>query len=76
MLRYAPFTSVPCVLQEDALSSLLDVSSEYLPDMGGFKLTFTFGPNDYFTDAVLTKTFHVPNLVEGKMFELDKAEGR
>ena len=24
----------------------------------GFKLTFTFGPNDFFEDSVLTKEFH------------------
>jgi hypothetical protein len=60
---------------EEALASLVDVRAEHLPDMTGFKLTFAFGPNDYFTDKELTKTFYVPNLLEGSMFELDRAEG-
>ena len=41
----------------------------------GFKLTFTFGPNDFFEDTVLTKEFYIPNLMDGKAFELDKSVG-
>lgn len=41
----------------------------------GFKLTFTFGPNDFFEDTVLTKEFYIPNLMDGKAFELDKSIG-
>ena len=46
-----------------------------LPLMQGFKLSFTFGPNDFFEDAVLTKEFHVPNLLDGKAIELEKSIG-
>lgn len=60
---------------ETALTSLKDITWEYLPEMKGFKLQLTFGPNDFFEDAILTKEFYVPNLLEGKAIELEKSVG-
>jgi nucleosome assembly protein 1-like 1 len=47
---------------EGALKHLVDVRLEYLPETApdqkpGFKLLFTFTPNDFFENAVLEKTY-------------------
>ncbi|KII83897.1 hypothetical protein PLICRDRAFT_32622 [Plicaturopsis crispa FD-325 SS-3] len=44
----------------EALKSLLDIKLSYLPSSDpkpGFKITFTFAPNDYFENEVLEKTY-------------------
>ncbi|KAI0816911.1 hypothetical protein BC628DRAFT_1405216 [Trametes gibbosa] len=44
----------------DALKSLTDIQIEYLPTTEkkpGFKLRFFFGPNDFFENTVLEKTY-------------------
>jgi nucleosome assembly protein 1-like 1 len=47
----------------DCLEHLLDVTCELRDDGKGYTLYFTFEPNDYFTNTVLTKTYVVPNLL-------------
>ena len=43
----------------EALKSLTDIQISYLPSDGpaGYRLHFYFKPNDFFTNAVLTKTY-------------------
>ncbi|KAI0344364.1 NAP-domain-containing protein [Trametopsis cervina] len=44
----------------EALKSLTDISVSYLPASGtqlGFKITFHFKPNDFFTNTILEKTY-------------------
>ena len=44
---------------EEALKSLENISLSYLEDgQPGFKLHFTFGPNDFFENTELTKTYY------------------
>ena len=42
------------------MKKLMDVRLTYLQEAGkpGFKLHFTFAPNDYFEDTELTKTYY------------------
>lgn len=42
---------------EGALRHLVDLTLEYLPAPGGFKILFHFSPNEYFEDEVLTKEY-------------------
>lgn len=43
---------------EEALASLKDIRLEYLPSSTpGYKLSFHFAPNEFFTNDVLTKTY-------------------
>jgi nucleosome assembly protein 1-like 1 len=37
---------------------MLNVRLSYLDDKPGFKLHFTFGPNDFFEDTEMTKTYY------------------
>jgi nucleosome assembly protein 1-like 1 len=48
----------------DCLEHLQDVACTDDADGQGFTLRFTFGPNDYFHDTVLTKRYAVPNLLQ------------
>jgi hypothetical protein len=48
---------------EPVLEYLTDVTTSFIADCKGFKLEFHFAPNPYIEDAVLTKTFHIPNFV-------------
>ena len=50
---------------EPALRFLTDVRLAYLDDFTGFRLEFAFAPNPYFSDALLTKTFHIPFMMGG-----------
>jgi nucleosome assembly protein 1-like 1 len=61
---------------EDALSYLQDVRQESVEGDKGFVLTFHFAENPYFSDAVLTKTYHLVD-DDGVYGELvfDRAEG-
>lgn len=36
---------------------MTNVRLSYLDDKPGFKLHFTFGPNDFFEDTEMTKTY-------------------
>ncbi|KAI8921543.1 nucleosome assembly protein-domain-containing protein [Entophlyctis helioformis] len=42
---------------EDALKHLTDIKLDYLTDSPGFKLTFVFSANEYFTNKELVKTY-------------------
>ena len=43
---------------EEALKALKDIRLTYLDDKPGFKLHFSFGPNEFFEDGELTKTYY------------------
>jgi len=47
-----------------ALKYLVDVRCRDRDDLSGFSLEFEFAENPYFTNAVLTKEYGIPNLVE------------
>eukprot|EP00996_Jenningsia_fusiforme_P005996 NODE_713_length_1961_cov_58.631799_g660_i0.p1 GENE.NODE_713_length_1961_cov_58.631799_g660_i0~~NODE_713_length_1961_cov_58.631799_g660_i0.p1 ORF type:complete len:340 (+),score=90.09 NODE_713_length_1961_cov_58.631799_g660_i0:813-1832(+) len=58
---------------EECLKHLTDVAAKNFPDpTKGFTLTFTFSENPFFSNAVLTKTYH---LVAEDEILLEKAEG-
>jgi nucleosome assembly protein 1-like 1 len=62
---------------EEALKALRDVRMSYLPGtQAGFKLEFVFGPNDFFTNSSLNKTYYYQDEV-GYSGDLvyDHAEG-
>lgn len=48
---------------ESCLQHLQDVKCIDDADATGFKLEFHFGPNEFFKNSVLTKTYEVPNLL-------------
>lgn len=50
---------------EPVLKFLSDVRLSYLDDFAGFKLSFVFETNPYFTNAQLEKTFHIPFMLGG-----------
>ena len=47
----------------DCLEALQNITCIDDPDGTGFTLKFHFAPNDYFHNALLTKRYHVPNLL-------------
>lgn len=47
----------------DCLEHLQNIVCEDREDGMGFTLKFYFGPNDYFTNNVLTKVYEVPNML-------------
>ncbi|KAL7549111.1 hypothetical protein ACHAWF_012381 [Thalassiosira exigua] len=47
----------------DCLDHLTDITCTDFPDGLGFELAFHFSPNDFFTNATLTKKYEVPNLL-------------
>jgi nucleosome assembly protein 1-like 1 len=60
---------------EAALKHLTDVRMEYL-DVPGFRLIFEFGPNDFFENKILTKTYYYQSeMGYGGDFIYDHAEG-
>ncbi|KAI8802879.1 hypothetical protein BJ742DRAFT_683743 [Cladochytrium replicatum] len=62
---------------EEALKSLTDIKVEFLDGNPGFKLTFSFSENAFFTDSELTKTYFLlssPDVTYGD-FVYDHAEG-
>ena len=44
---------------EPALKHLIDVEFSILEDLKGYKISFHFSENPFFTDSVLSKTYHV-----------------
>lgn len=61
---------------EEALQKLNDVRLSYLDGQAGFKLHFFFGPNDFFENTELTKTYYYQDQVGyGGDFVYDKAIG-
>ncbi len=60
---------------EEVLKQLIDIKLEYL-SVPGFKLTFTFGENDFFENRELTKSyFYQQQAGYGGDFIYDHAEG-
>jgi nucleosome assembly protein 1-like 1 len=60
---------------EGPLRSLTDIRVEYL-DKPGFRLVFEFGPNEFFENKTLTKTYHYHDeMGYGGEFVYDHAEG-
>lgn len=57
---------------EEALQHLTDIKWYRIDGYKGFKLEFFFGPNPYFKNSVLTKTYHMINEDE---HILEKATG-
>lgn len=58
---------------EDCLKSLVNITAKNFDDPDtGFTLEFHFAENEYFTNTLLTKTYH---LVDEDEVVLDKAEG-
>lgn len=49
---------------EDVLQYLEDIEWSHLPDMNGFKLSFFFQSNPYFTNEVLTKEVPIQNMYD------------
>mmetsp|Transcript_21153 Transcript_21153/g.38170 ORF Transcript_21153/g.38170 Transcript_21153/m.38170 type:complete len:385 (-) Transcript_21153:1690-2844(-) len=47
----------------DCLESLVNITCEDDEDGGGFTIKFSFAPNDYFQNEVLTKRYEIPNLL-------------
>ncbi|BEI81969.1 hypothetical protein CcaverHIS002_0211290 [Cutaneotrichosporon cavernicola] len=61
---------------EEALKQLNDIRLSYLDGQAGFCLHFTFGPNEFFEDTELTKTYYYQDQVGyGGDFVYDKAIG-
>ncbi|GAA5803122.1 hypothetical protein EDC94DRAFT_560063 [Helicostylum pulchrum] len=63
-------TDVDC----DVLKHLVDIRMTYL-EKPGFQLDFEFTENDFFTDKVLTKTYHYQDNVTGGDYVYDHARG-
>lgn len=67
------------IAEEDTevLSTLRDIRVCYFPDKPGFKLDFEFGPNDFFSNSILSKEYHLDNPEEGEQddFVYDHAVG-
>eukprot|EP00977_Amphora_coffeiformis_P005044 scaffold1068_cov167-Amphora_coffeaeformis.AAC.2 len=59
----------------DCLEHLQDITCEDDDDGKGFTLCFTFGPNEYFSNTILTKRYEVPNLFTSDEPILKKCEG-
>ncbi|CEP17125.1 hypothetical protein [Parasitella parasitica] len=58
----------------DALKHLVDIRMTYL-EKPGFRIEFEFSENDYFSNKVLTKTYHYQDHVSGGDYVYDFAEG-
>jgi len=58
----------------EPLKHLVDIRMKYLENPG-FLLEFEFTENDYFTNKVLTKTYHYQDNVSGGDYVYDHAEG-
>lgn len=71
--------AIGTLLSEDdlgALEALTNISCEYNDDYSGFKLTFTFRENEYFTNTELVKSYSVsPDLLEEKAPALTSVDG-
>ncbi|ORX38628.1 hypothetical protein BD324DRAFT_574360, partial [Kockovaella imperatae] len=79
--NHVPISETITDRDEEVLKVLLDVRLSYLSDeksngQPGFKIHFTFGPNDFFSDTELTKTYYYQEKVGyGGDFVYDKAIG-
>ncbi len=61
----------------EALSTLEDIRTMHLKDNAGFKLEFVFGPNEFFSNTILTKEYFLAEPEEGMQSEFvyDHAKG-
>jgi len=59
----------------ECLSSLRDIRCVSHDNGEGFRLEFEFGPNDFFENSLLTKTYEVPNLLLADEPILKNVEG-
>ena len=59
----------------DALKHLVDIRVEYPETMTGFSLVFQFTENEYFTNETLTKTYVVPDMLDGATPSLESIKG-
>ena len=50
---------------EPVLKYLTDVTTAFVGDLAGFRVDFHFAANPYFENAVLSKVFHIPHMIEG-----------
>ncbi|CAD6578077.1 MAG: hypothetical protein TREMPRED_002096 [Tremellales sp. Tagirdzhanova-0007] len=75
--NHAPISDTITDRDEEVLKLLTDIRLSYLEEsQPGFKLHFTFSPNDYFNDTELTKTyFYQEKVGYGGDFVYDKAIG-
>lgn len=67
------------VAVKQALKHLTDIKLEYLDTkQAGFKLLFSFSPNEFFEDSVLTKTYYyqVTSLLMGSSAYTDGDRSR
>lgn len=63
-------------LDGPALESLTDIKLEYTDDYSGFKLSFHFAPNEYFTNEILSKSYTVsPDLLDDTAPALTSVDG-
>lgn len=71
--------TVGSLVSEDdvgALEALTNISVQFNDEYSGFKLTFSFRENDYFTNTELCKTYSVaPDLLEDKAPALTSVDG-
>ncbi|RSH88594.1 hypothetical protein EHS25_002821 [Saitozyma podzolica] len=75
--NHAPISETITDSDEEALKTLQDIRLSYLDDKPGFRLHFTFGPNEFFEDSELTKTYYYQEEVGyGGDFVYDKAIGQ
>lgn len=57
--NHVPISETITDRDEEVLKTLQDIRVSYLDeDQPGFKLHFKFGPNDYFSDSELVKTYY------------------
>lgn len=62
---------------EEIMAHLKDIKVSYLDDNPGFKLDFVFGPNEFFTNEVLSKTYYLADDEDNEYGDVvfDYAEG-
>ncbi|KAJ1983387.1 histone chaperone [Dimargaris verticillata] len=60
---------------QEALKHLTNIGLEYLDDTHAFRLNFEFAANDYFTNKVLTKTYHYQTNADIGDIVFHRAEG-
>lgn len=58
MKNAVPLSETITDADEEALKQLTNIRLSYLDGQAGFRLHFTFAPNDFFEDEELTKTYY------------------
>jgi nucleosome assembly protein 1-like 1 len=70
-----PLTENITEKDEAALKHLIDIKYEYLDNNPGFVLKFYFSPNEYFTNSVLEKEYHLQFVEDSLEAVYDFAKG-